>query len=152
MFKPSITFVNHPNDSKRLILLLHLLLLSQRPKDITNPNSKTPKPQFLLLLHVKSAHKQSPSPTPTPHQTTPTPVLLPKSHSGSPSDSGSDLENEVRAGLKRLELQPQCGSRSQSPHAGPHSRQRALRPRGGAKDVWVFFEKVSGWHPCLVCK
>jgi hypothetical protein len=92
------------------------------------------------------------SPSPTPYQ----PPSMSTLHPRPSSDSGSDFEGEVRAGLKRLELQPRPGSGSQSPRAGPHSRQRmptkALKSKGGAKDVWIFFEKVSGRHACVFCK
>ena len=91
------------------------------------------------------AHQQPPSPTPQP-------AKPPLSLSSSSSPSGSESEDEVRVGLKRLQLKPRSGS--QSPRAGPHSKQHGIasRPKGGAKDVWTFFEKSSVRHICILCK
>lgn len=63
----------------------------------------------------------------------------------------------MRAGLEKIDLRSQSpDSASDPPHAGPHSKQLAaskvLKPRGGAKDVWKFFEKLSGRHTCVFCK
>jgi hypothetical protein len=69
----------------------------------------------------------------------------------------------VRIELEKLDLRSQSGSQSrsgsssrsgsQSPRAGPHSTQhKAQRPKGGASDVWKFFEKSSGRQTCIFCK
>ena len=91
----------------------------------------------------------SPSPVPVPdHSTSP---LAP----GDSSDSDS-LEDEVRDGIKKINLVATAcfGSGSKSPCTGPHSKQRvtSLKPRGGAKDVWSFFEKSDKHHNCILCK
>jgi hypothetical protein len=105
--------------------------------------------------HPGSQQDQLP-PSPTPYRAYQTPLI--PTPSSSSSDT-SDLEDEVRNGLQRLDLQPQSSSGSQSPaspRAGPHSKVKkvAPRPRGGAKDVWVFFEKPenSHRHTCVLCK
>jgi len=94
-------------------------------------------------------HQQPPSPTPYRFQ----PPLI--SAPPSLSSDASDLEDEVRAGLQRLDLQPHSSSGSQSPDAGPHSKVKkaASKPRGGAKDVWEFFKKseTSQRHTCELC-
>jgi hypothetical protein len=63
----------------------------------------------------------------------------------------------LRIELEKLDLCSRSGSHSrsgsQSPHAGPHSTQhKAQRSKGGANDVWNFFEKSSGRHSCKFCK
>ena len=85
--------------------------------------------------------------------------LLKTSLTLSSDNSASDTEDEVRTELEKLDLHSQSGSRSQSgspsqsPRAGPHSTQRRVqRSKGGANDVWKFFEKSSGRHICLFCK
>ena len=86
--------------------------------------------------------------SPTPYQPARQSTLL---ATGSPL--GSDVEDEVRVGMERLELQSSSSSGSGLPRAGPHSKQKnTSRPRGGAKDVWSFFEKGLGRHTCMLCK
>jgi hypothetical protein len=59
----------------------------------------------------------------------------------------------VRTGLERLNLQTRSISGSQSPSAGSHSKQKKpFRPRGGAKDVWTFFQKALGNQICILCQ
>lgn len=100
------------------------------------------------------AANQYPPPSPTP-QRAQSPL---KSVLALPSNnSSSDTEDEMRMELEKLDLHSQSGSQSrsgsQSPRAGPHSTQRrAQRPKGGASDVWKFFEKSSGRHTCVFCK
>ncbi|KAF8812618.1 hypothetical protein BYT27DRAFT_7182580, partial [Phlegmacium glaucopus] len=112
----------------------------------------------LFTPHARQHRHTGPVPAYHP-PTTPTPLGAPKpvtSLSSNSSPSDSEVEDEVRIGLERLDLKSQSGSQSgsQSPRAGPHSKQRKVtsRPRGGAKDVWIFFEKSSDRHTCLLCK
>ena len=97
------------------------------------------------------ARQQHPSPTPysahSPVQSNVLPV----------SGSGSNVEDNVRAGLERLNLQPNSSSGSQSPCAGPHSRQPRARPvqpktKGKADDVWTFFEETGNKRKCTLCQ
>ena len=63
------------------------------------------------------------------------------------------MEDEVRAGLEKLNLQPRSSSGSQSPRAGPHSKlAKVQRTKGGAKDVWHFYEKTGPERVCILCK
>jgi len=106
----------------------------------------TPRARQHHHPHQVPAHQQPPSPTPL--QSSRPPLSL----SSNSSPSGSELEDEVRIGLKRLDLKSRSGS--QSPRAGPHSKQPKItsRPKGGAKDVWTFYEKSSMRHTCILCK
>jgi hypothetical protein len=105
---------------------------------------------------VPGPASQYPPPSPTP-QRAQSPL---KSALALSSDNSSDTEDEVRVELEKLDLHSQSGSQSrscsQSPRAGPHSTQRkaakAQRSKGGANDVWKFFEKSSGRHSCEFCK
>ena len=102
---------------------------------------------------------QFPPPSPTPQQgQSPLKSVLTLS-----SNNSSDTEEEVRKELEKLDLQSQSGSQSRSgsrsrssshsPRAGPHSTQnRVQRPKGGANDVWKFFEKSPERHTCVFCK
>jgi hypothetical protein len=98
-------------------------------------------------------------PSPTPHRAQ-SPL---KTAFALSSNNSSDTEEEVRIELEKLDLRSQSGSQSrsgsssrsgsQSPRAGPHSTQhKAQRPKGGASDVWKFFEKSSGRQTCIFCK
>lgn len=102
--------------------------------------------------HPGSRQQQQP-PSPTPYRISQPPLIHAPS---SPSSNASDLEDEVRAGLQKLDLQHESSSGSQSSHAQPYSKVKkaAPRPRGGAKDVWAFFEKSesSHRHTCAFCK
>jgi len=104
----------------------------------------TPRARQHHHPHQVPAHQQPPSPTPLQSSR--------PSLSSNSSPSGSELEDEVRIGLKRLDLKSRSGS--QSPRAGPHSKQPKItsRPKGGAKDVWTFYEKSSMRHTCILCK
>lgn len=104
---------------------------------------------------VPGPANQYPPPSPTP-QRVQTPMELNFTHTLS-SNNSSDTEEEVRIELEKLDLHSQSGSQSrsgsQSPRAGPHSTQRkAQRPKGGANDVWKFFEKSSARQTCAFCK
>jgi hypothetical protein len=104
---------------------------------------------------------QFPPPSPTPQRAQ---SPLKTGFTLSSNNSSSDTEDEVRIQLEKLDLHSQSGnsgsqsssrskSPSQSPRAGPHSTQRRVqRPKGGANDVWKFFEKSSGRHTCVFCK
>ena len=91
---------------------------------------------------------------------TPTPAHQPESSTllQRPSnETDSDVEPEVRAGLERLDLSNSSSSQSgsQSPRAGPHSKTRNIhsKPKGGAKDIWSFYEKSeTNRHRCIFCK
>ena len=91
-------------------------------------------------------------PSPTPQSIYPPIQRQPTVLSRSSSDS--DIEADVREGLIRLNLEPRSSSGSQSPRAGRHSKQaRALpKAKGGAKDVWTFFEKVDNKCNCILCQ
>ena len=104
--------------------------------------------------HPRTGHipASQPPPSPTPlraHQ--PLPTSSPDS-----SSSHSEAEDRLRVRLERLNLQPQSASGSQSPRAGPHSKPTRVpvkpKTRGGAKDVWHFFEKESECHTCILCR
>ena len=105
--------------------------------------------------HGPPPANQFPPPSPTPQR-----AQSPLKSVLTLSNNSSDTEEEVRKELEKLDLHSQSGSRSrsgssgsQSPRAGPHSIQhRAQRPRGGANDVWKFFEKKSGRAICIFCK
>lgn len=97
------------------------------------------------------AHQQHPSPT--PHHVNPLvqPTVFPV------SGSGSDVEDEMRAGLERLNLEPLSSSGSSSPRAGRHSRPSKARPiqpksKAKANDVWTFFEETGNQRKCSLCK
>ena len=73
------------------------------------------------------------------------------------SSSDSDIEDNVRAGLARLNLEPRSSSGSQSPRAGSHSKQARIPPKAKgkdreAKDVWTFFEKTDDKRHCILCQ
>jgi hypothetical protein len=88
--------------------------------------------------------------SPTPLQRRQQPVLS--------NQSGSDVEDEVRAGLEDLNLarsgSQSSGSGPQSPRAGPHSKARKVPSKSrSAQDVWTCFEKLeNNRHRCLFCK
>lgn len=93
------------------------------------------------------------------HQLSPSPTLQraiqPQQPLLSFSGSDSEVEESVRVGLERLNLAPQTSSDSQSPQAGPHSKQNPVpkQSKGGAKDVWTFFDKSGDKHvQCVLCK
>ena len=89
------------------------------------------------------APQNQPLSSPTPHRSAQQPA----------TGSGSDVEDGIRAEMRRLELGLSSSSDSGAPRAGPHSKEKNLsRPRGGAKDVWSFFEKGFGRHTCILCK
>ena len=105
--------------------------------------------------HHGPAPNQYPPPSPTPQQ----PLTL------SSNNSSSGTEDEVRIELEKLDLhswtgsQSRSGSRSRScspsPHTRPHStmtQHKLQRPKGGANDVWKFFDKSSERHTCVFCK
>jgi hypothetical protein len=72
---------------------------------------------------------------------------LADSDSGPELESESESESDIRTGIKSLNLQPR------SRHASPHSGQPIKRRnKGGAKDVWSFFEKEKHKNVCLLCK
>jgi hypothetical protein len=96
---------------------------------------------------------QYPPPSPMPQRA----QSPPKNALALSSNNSSDTEEEVRIELEKLDLHSQSGSQSrsgsQSPRTGPHSTQhKAQRPKGGAKDVWKFFEILSARQTCLFCK
>jgi hypothetical protein len=104
---------------------------------------------------------QYPPPSPTPQRALR--AQSPFKSTLASNNSSSDTEEEVRIELEKLDLHSQSGSQSQSgsrsrsgsqsPRAGPHSTQRkAQRPKGGANDVWKFFEKSSECSTCVFCK
>ena len=105
------------------------------------------------------AQKQQPSPTPQSarlpaHSSLHFPST---SHHTSSDSSESESEKSLETALAALDIRPQSssGSLSQdSPCAGPHSihRKKALKPRGGAKDVWTFFTKSLGRQICSLCQ
>lgn len=105
---------------------------------------------------VPATHYPPPSPTPLRIQSPLKSVLALQSDNSS-LGSDSETEDEVRIGLEKINLRSQSsqsGSEAES-HAEVHSKQhRAPKPRGGAQDVWKFFEKLSGSerHKCLFCK
>jgi hypothetical protein len=82
-----------------------------------------------------------------PHHDSPSPT--PFQEASQLISSSSEVEEEVRGGLERLELQ----SDSQSPVSplAKHPKVKS-RPKGGAKDVWNFFEKSSEQNICIICK
>lgn len=91
----------------------------------------------------------------------PTPSNEQPVHSLSDNPSGSEVEAEIGTGLRRLDLaQLSSSSGSQSPRAGlptvlskAPSRNISLKLKGGAADVWKFFEKSqSNRHICILCK
>ena len=98
--------------------------------------------------HMRSGPTSIPQqpPSPTPQRTPTSPIL--------PSPTGLDVEEDVRAGLERLDLEPRSSSGSQSPRAGPHSKQAKIRAKskGGAQDVWSFIEKTAQHRTCILCK
>lgn len=108
---------------------------------------------------VRVPANQYPPPSPTPQRVR---SPLKTGFTLSSNSSSSDTEDDVRIELEKLDLQSRSGSRSGSgspsqsprqPHAGPHSTQRKVqRPKGGANDVWKFFEKSPGRHTCVFCK
>ena len=88
------------------------------------------------------------SPTPHyPHQTPESPIL-------SSTSRDSDVEVDVRVSLEKLNLERRSSSGLQSPCAGPHSKQAKVRvqTKGGAKDVWTFFDKTAQHRTCILCK
>src|SRR5271156_5371015 len=93
--------------------------------------------RVLFTPHAIRHRAPQPLDSPTPYSSNEQPVLL-------SDNSGSEVEAEIETGLKRLNLAPSSSSSgSQSPRAGPHSKARIipLKPKGGAADVWKFFEK-----------
>jgi hypothetical protein len=116
----------------------------------------TPRANTAKQHHGPVPANQYPPPSPTPQRgQSPLKSVLTLSSDNSPP--GSDIEDEVRIALEKLDLHSQSSSHSrsgsQSPRAGPHSTQhRAQRPKGGANDVWKFFEKSSARTTCVFCK
>jgi hypothetical protein len=106
--------------------------------------------RVLFTPHAIRHRAPQPLYSPTPYSSNEQSVSL------SDNPSGSDVEAEIGTGLKRLNLAPSSSSSgSQSPRAGPHSKARIipLKPKGGAADVWKFFEKSqSNRHICILCK
>ena len=96
-----------------------------------------------------SSQLQPVSPSPIPHYST----SLLASDGSSDSDS---MEEELRAGIKKIDLTAMAhlDSGSKSPHAGPYSKQhgKSLKPWGGAKDIWTFFEKSDARQSCILCR
>ena len=107
--------------------------------------------RVLFMPHAIRHSAPQPPDSPTPHPSHEQPV-----YSLSDNMSGSEVENEIGTGLRRLDIaKSSSSSGSQSPRAGPHSRARNIpfKPKGGAKDVWKFFEKSqSNRHICILCK
>lgn len=121
----------------------------------------------LFTPHAKSTARQHrgqvtanqyPPASPTPLRTgSPLKSVLTVSYGTPPTLAGSDIEDDMREGLERLDLhsrsRSQSRSGSESPRAGPHSKHKVVKkPRSGAKDVWRFFENSSGRQKCLLCK
>jgi hypothetical protein len=106
--------------------------------------------RVLFTPHAIQHHAPQTPDSPTPYSSNEQPVSL------SDNPSGSEVEAEIGTGLKRLNLAPSSSSSgSQSPRAGPHSKARIIssKPKGGAADVWKFFEKSeSNRHICILCK
>lgn len=69
------------------------------------------------------------------------------------SASGSDIEEEMRTGLARLNLAPHSSSGSQ---AESHSKQGKTKVKVAtgkkAEDVWNFFKQTSQDRTCLLCQ
>jgi len=138
----------------------------------------TPHKQHALQA---TAHGLQSSPTPNPAirlgSPTPNPAIRLCSHAlhlapqlRLEQSSSSEENEELEAGVQRLNLgsksssdgsQSHSGSHSHSsshhthaPCAGPHSKMRKAlsKPKGGAKDVWTFFKQVGAQHECQLCK
>ena len=154
--------------SKRLQEIDPLAPLTPAPpktKQRKKPVSKTPIPPFathqihgsqnqraaaMLFTphrqHMRAGPTSIPQqpPSPTPQRTPTSSILL--------SPTGSDVEEDIRAGLEKLDLQPRSSLGSQSPWAGPHSKQIRAKTKPGAPDVWSFIEKTAQHRTCILCK
>ena len=91
-------------------------------------------------------------------QVSPSPLAHRSASPLAPDDSSDSdsVEEELGDGLKKINLTAAVrpSPKSKSPRAGPHSKQRgtAAKPKGGARDIWAFFEKSDGRHNCILCK
>jgi hypothetical protein len=83
-----------------------------------------------------------------PHrQSSPTP------HSNIPDSDSLSEEEELRAGLTRLDLSSRSSSGSPSPQTNPRREApKAPAKRKSAKDVRTFFTLVDGIQACEFCK
>jgi len=99
------------------------------------PQSPTPQ-----SIHLETHSTLQPASQSILHETS--------AGTGDLSDSDSELEQSIGDALQALNLS-RSSSGSSSPHApraGRHSKHQkkvALKPRGGAKDVWSFYEKKT---------
>lgn len=83
------------------------------------------------------------SPSPTPLQDAPQLISL----------DSEEVEEAVRGGLARLELEDRSDSQSSdSISVSAELPKVKSRPKGGANDVWKFYEKSSDRHICIICK
>jgi hypothetical protein len=126
------------------------VLFTPRPKQraneaLTRERQPSPTPQSIQPPVHSSLHPASEF---VPHD-------IPSAGTG--NDSSDDSE-PLETALQALDIRShsRCSSSgSSSPRAGPHSTQRKktrLKPRGGAKDVWTFYEKSLGRQVCTLCK
>jgi hypothetical protein len=126
-------------------------------RQIQQSQNRTAARVLFTPLATQQLHPHfAPPPPPAAHLLdSPTPLQ----RHVSTNQLGSDVEDEVRAGLERLDLaqsgSQSSGSGSQSPRAGPHSKARKVpsKSKGGAQDVWTCYEKSeNNRHRCLFCK
>jgi hypothetical protein len=109
------------------------------------------------------ARERQPSPTPQSIQPPVHSSLDPASEfvphdissAGTGNDSSDDSE-PLETVIQALDIHSHSHrSSSGSPRAGPHSTQRKkthFKPRGGAKDVWSFYERSLGRQICKLCQ
>lgn len=114
----------------------------------------------VLFTPRTKQHQRHLSHSPTPgHQQPPSPCPFQASEETSQlALSDSEVEEEVRAGLEKLDLQPQSDDSAPDSPPSNHPKVKTAktvktaRPKGGAKDVWNFYEKSSDRNICIICK